>query len=200
MNDALKKNDFRTARDHLGKVPQDSVYRADAKASYDSAVADAASDVEAVARRLAEDHKCGEFERYVAKANREGTDGKIGGLRCKPETVAVKNPGNPNPNNNTTTNNGSNDKPPEVKTTPCDADALRQKGEDHLQTGMDAAALAAFEASMKCRPDGALMRFAFMAACRSKNAAKAKAYYPKLPPATTTGIVQICVRNGIQLP
>ncbi len=82
----------------------------------------------------------------------------------------------------------------------ADADALRQKGEDHLQTGMDAAALAAFEASMKCRPDGALMRFAFMAACRSKNAGKAKYYYPKLPAATTTGIVQICVRNGITLP
>jgi hypothetical protein len=82
----------------------------------------------------------------------------------------------------------------------CDADALRQKGEDHLQTGMDAAALAAFEASMKCRPDAALMRFAFMAACRSKNAAKAKAYFPRLPPGTTTGIAAICTRNGIQLP
>ena len=65
---------------------------------------------------------------------------------------------------------------------------------------MDAAALAAFEASMSCRADGALMRFAFMAACRSKNASKAKYYYPKLPAATTTGIVQICVRNGITLP
>ncbi len=41
---------------------------------------------------------------------------------------------------------------------------------------------------------------AFMAACRSKNANKAKQYYPKLPPSTTTGIVQICVRNGITLP
>ncbi len=199
MSDALKRNDYRAAKDQLTKIPQDSVYRADAKASYDSAVADAASDVEAAARRLAEDRKCTEFERLVAKANREGTDGRVGNLKCKPETVAVKNP-NPNPTNNNTTNTGSNDKPPEVKTTPCDADALRQKGEDHLQTGMDAAALAAFEASMKCRPDAALMRFAFMAACRSKNANKAKAYYPKLPPATTTGIVQICVRNGIQLP
>lgn len=87
-----------------------------------------------------------------------------------------------------------------VAAPPCDADALRQKGEDHLQTGMDAAALAAFEASMKCRPDGAVMRFAFMAACRSKNAGKAKYYYPKLPAATTTGIVQICIRNGVSLP
>jgi hypothetical protein len=82
----------------------------------------------------------------------------------------------------------------------CDADALRDKGQDHLESGMDAAALAAFEASMKCRPDAGLLRLAFMAACRSKNAAKAKYYFPKLPAATTTGIVQICKRNDIVLP
>ncbi|MBL0214405.1 MAG: PEGA domain-containing protein [Myxococcales bacterium] len=79
----------------------------------------------------------------------------------------------------------------------CDADALRQKGEDALQTGMDAVALRSFEASMACRPDGALERFAFMAACRSKNAESARRHYARLSPATTTGIVQICERNGI---
>ncbi len=81
----------------------------------------------------------------------------------------------------------------------CDADALRDKGHDHLQTGMDAAALASFEASMACRPDASLMRLAFMAACRAKNEAKARFYFGKLPPATTTGITQICERNGIVL-
>lgn len=82
----------------------------------------------------------------------------------------------------------------------CDADALRDKGQDHLQTGMDAAALAMFEASMACRPDSSLLRMAFMAACRSKNEAKARFYVTKLPVSTTTGIVQICERNGIVLP
>ena len=89
------------------------------------------------------------------------------------------------------------DQPPPVA---CDADALRDKGQDHLQTGMDAAALAAFEASMKCRPDAGLLRLAFMAACRSRNVAKARYYYPRLPTATTAGIVQICKRNDIILP
>ncbi len=79
----------------------------------------------------------------------------------------------------------------------CDADALRQKGEDALQTGADALALRSFEASIACKPDGALERFAFMAACRSKNAASARRHYARLPAATTTGIVQICERNGI---
>lgn len=199
MNDALKKSDYRKAKDELAKIPADSVYRTEAKAAYDSSVADAASEVEAAAKSLAADHKCTEFDRLVAKAGREGTDGRIGSLRCKPETIA-KNPEiktNPNPNTNTTNNNTTTTNPPPEK---CDADALKAKGEDNLSTGMDAAALANFEASMKCRPDASLMRLAFMAACRSKNATKAKQYYPRLPPSTTTGIVQICVRNGIQLP
>jgi pSer/pThr/pTyr-binding forkhead associated (FHA) protein len=198
VTDALKDKKYATAKTELDKIPADSVYRSDAKAAYDSAVSGAATDVAEQARALAADHKCGEFERLVAKANRDGTDGKLGNTRCKPDTVAVKNP-NPNTSTNPNPNSGSNT----VQTPPpatCDADALRDKGQDHLQTGMDAAALAAFEASMKCRPDAGLLRLAFMAACRSKNAAKARYYHPKLPAATTTGIVQICVRNGITLP
>ncbi|CAN5897778.1 hypothetical protein BH11MYX3_BH11MYX3_00650 [soil metagenome] len=201
LRDNLKKNEYRKAKAELDKIPQDSVYRADAKTAYDGVVADAAADYENRAKALAADHKCGQFDKVVREARSEGVDNRLGNLVCKPEQVAVKNPGNPttNPNTGNPTNTGSNTttNPPPAS---CDADALRQKGEDHLQTGMDAAALAAFEASMKCRPDGALMRFAFMAACRSKNATKAKYYYPKLPAATTTGIVQICVRNGITLP
>lgn len=196
LTDALRSKDLKTAKAELAKIPAESVYRKDAKAAFDSALSDEATDVADQARALAADHKCTEFDRLVAKADRDGTGAKLGGVRCKAEVIA-KNPNittNPNPNPNT----GSGTTTPPPKT--CDADALRQKGEDHLQTGMDAAALAAFEASMSCRADGALMRFAFMAACRSKNAAKAKYYYPKLPAATTTGIVQICVRNGITLP
>ncbi len=83
---------------------------------------------------------------------------------------------------------------------PCNADALRDKGQDYLQTSRDGDALASFEASMKCRPDAGLLRLAFMAACRSSNGPRARYYYPKLPTATTTGIVQICVRNGVTLP
>jgi len=88
--------------------------------------------------------------------------------------------------------------PPATKD--CDADTLRQKGDDHLQQGMDGAALAAFEASMRCRPDPTLYRRAFLAACRSKNAGKAKLYYGKLPSKDATSLAMMCIRNGIQVP
>ncbi len=79
----------------------------------------------------------------------------------------------------------------------CDADALRQKGDDHLMTGMDAAALAAFEKSMACRPDAGLVAKSFMAACRSKNGPKAKQYFAQLSPDRQQSLAPICVRQGI---
>jgi hypothetical protein len=65
-----------------------------------------------------------------------------------------------------------------------------------MQLGNDAAALAAYEASMRCTPDEALFRFAFMAACRAKDWPKAKRYFSKVPATQSQGIMQICIRNG----
>jgi len=81
----------------------------------------------------------------------------------------------------------------------CDADALRAKGDDHLQTGMDAAALAAFEGSMRCKADPSLYKRAFLAACRSKNTPKARLYYTRLPAADQGALGAMCVRNGISV-
>lgn len=79
----------------------------------------------------------------------------------------------------------------------CDADLLRTKGQDLLQNGMDTSALAKFEESLACKPDPALRRLAFMAACRSRNVESARRHYASLPTTTTQGILQVCVRNGI---
>lgn len=84
----------------------------------------------------------------------------------------------------------------------CDATlvgALMRKADDHLQTGMDAAALASYEAVLRCKYDITVVKKAAMSACRSKNAPKAKLLIDQLPAAQSGGIVQICVRNGIDV-
>jgi len=81
----------------------------------------------------------------------------------------------------------------------CDADVLRKKADDHLATGMDAAALAGFEASMKCKPDPTLYRRMLLAACRSKNQRKAQQYFDKLPGADQGSLMQMCIRNGVSI-
>lgn len=81
----------------------------------------------------------------------------------------------------------------------CDATALKKKGDDYLGNGMDIAALAQFEASLKCKYDSGVVKTAFLAACRSKQSAKAKVYFQKLPAAMQPNYAQICRRFGIEL-
>jgi pSer/pThr/pTyr-binding forkhead associated (FHA) protein len=190
------KSDFRAAKADLDKIPKDSVYRTDAAKAYENAANAAEEDYFSRVRTLAGDKNCKEVAKLQKEAAEKGVGDKARGVRCQTE-VAVK--ANPNPNNNNTTNPGPGSNTTTTVVKPdkpdCDADSLRQKGDDHLSTGMDAAALAAFENSMRCRPDPTLFKKAFLAACRSKNAARAKYYYSKLP--STGNFAQMCIRVGI---
>lgn len=165
--------DLAQARVDFAAIPADSIYKPMAQAAYDDAVRTITAEFESRAKVFRQASTCDRFNELMVEVMRAGLPDTAGMGACAPAAAPDG---------------------------PCGADALRAKGQDYLATGMDAAALAAFEASLKCRADADLMRFAFMAACRSKNAAKARLYYQQLPTATTTGITQICVRNGIALP
>ncbi|HEY5945994.1 MAG TPA: hypothetical protein VIV40_10915 [Kofleriaceae bacterium] len=79
----------------------------------------------------------------------------------------------------------------------CDADALKEAGMENINMGQHAAALAKFEASLKCKSDPYVIQLAFMEACMSGNAEKAKLYYKRMTPAQQTKFGQICVRNKV---
>ena len=55
-------------------------------------------------------------------------------------------------------------------------------------------ALRHYEASLACKHQDSVVNKAFLAACKSKHEAKAKALYPKL---RNRGLVQVCLREGI---
>jgi serine/threonine protein kinase len=93
----------------------------------------------------------------------------------------------------------SPDKPDEA-TADCDFTALKDKGDDYLNNGKDVAALSQFEAALRCKYDSEIVKKAFLAACRSKSAAKAKLYFSKLPANMTNNYTQICLRFGISVP
>jgi len=78
----------------------------------------------------------------------------------------------------------------------CDFDVLAAKGDDHAAAGRWAAALSTWEQALACKPDLLVLRKAAMAACNSKNAAKANVYLPRLDKTSATGVLQICIRNG----
>src|SRR6185369_10527301 len=49
----------------------------------------------------------------------------------------------------------------------CDAESLKEKGMENINMGQHAAALAQFEASLKCKRDPYVIQLAFMEACSS---------------------------------
>lgn len=69
-----------------------------------------------------------------------------------------------------------------------------------MNNGMDTAALASFEAALRCKYDSAVVKTAFLAACRSKQQAKAKLYFAKLPSNMASSYSQICLRFGVDVP
>jgi hypothetical protein len=77
----------------------------------------------------------------------------------------------------------------------CDAEAAKEKGMSNINMGQHAAALAQFEASLRCKDDPYVRQLAFMEACASSNSPKAKLYYKKLTAAQQTKFAQICIRQ-----
>ncbi|MFN0251602.1 MAG: serine/threonine-protein kinase [Kofleriaceae bacterium] len=88
----------------------------------------------------------------------------------------------------------------QVSAADCDFEGSKRKGDDYLNNGMDMAALSQFEAALRCNYDSEVVKKAFLAACRSKSAAKAKLYFSKIPANLSSNYTQICLRFGIQVP
>jgi hypothetical protein len=78
----------------------------------------------------------------------------------------------------------------------CDATKLKQEGDDNTSMGQHAAALAKYEAAMKCKSEPALLERAFMSACASQNATKAKLYYKAMSEQQQQRLAPMCIRNG----
>ncbi len=81
----------------------------------------------------------------------------------------------------------------------CDATKLADEGMEKLNEGMHAAALAKFEASLACESDPKTVKLAYLSACNSRNAAKAKLYFLRMTAVERDRFKQICVRNNIDL-
>ncbi len=187
LDEALTLRNYVRARAELDRIPRDSVYRNTAEVRFAQIVGEIEGDYEERARAAMTARACKAVQR---EATSKGVGSKASVVRCAAggsKPVASRKPV---------------DEPIERPPAPasCDADALRQKGDDHLATGMSAAALAAFEKSMQCRPDPGLVPKAYAMACRTKNVAKAKLYFARIPASKQTSLSQICVRHGIQVP
>jgi pSer/pThr/pTyr-binding forkhead associated (FHA) protein len=192
LTDAVKKNDYEGAKRIAKAIPEDSVYRRESEGLVEKARDAWAEGQQKKAKASIE--RCRDYNKIIAATRAEGVDEPWMNTPCKEPTVAVKQPNETGSGNPKVT---PQVKEPAEKPESCDAEALKKKGDDYLGNGMDTAALAQFEASLRCKYDTGAVKNAFVAACRSKQAAKAKLYYAKLP--TQGNYAQICLRFGIDV-
>jgi hypothetical protein len=86
-----------------------------------------------------------------------------------------------------------------VAPTNCDPDAPKDKGMENVNMGQHAAALAQFEASLRCKDDEYVRQLAYMSACNAQNTAKAELYWNKMTKTQQDKFEPICVRNRIDI-
>jgi pSer/pThr/pTyr-binding forkhead associated (FHA) protein len=199
VQDELNVKDFKTARLHLKGITDKSVYYKEALASLTKAEKDFAESTISDLRGLTKD--CGRFNQRLRQLETQfgkTLDDVRSRIKCEKE---------PPPPQKTceVTGCASGQKCGDdgkcravvVVKPPCDADAEKARGDSNVAQGNHAAALSAFEASLKCKSDMYVLQLAYMAACNSRNVSKAKGLFSSLPAAKQNSLTQICLRQGI---
>lgn len=208
--------DWNKANKALGQIGKDSVYRDEAEQKAKQIHEDVISLYRDKARAMKDKDECDKIARLVGEARSAGgaeAADEVAKLKC---AVVANNPPPvkdcsqklwdntsackkafcaANGNDSRCQSGGT-----QVTATPnCDPDALKDKGMENVNMGQHAAALAQFEASLRCKNDSYVLSLAFMAACNAQNAGKARQYYGKLSPAQQSKYKVMCIRNHIDL-
>ncbi len=196
VDEAIKQGDLLKAKKLLDKIDDDSVYKKQATTAYQGLLKQDVDQAKDKAARFAAAHKCAELEKYAQQQSSSlGPDvgDAVRQIKCEALVATGDHTGPKNPPNGS----GSNTQvtPPPAA---CDADALDEKARNDEAVGQHAAALANFEAAIRCKPTDRRYQLAFMSACNAANLGKAKQYYKKVV-GNRANLAQMCVRNGIKI-
>jgi hypothetical protein len=178
--------DLNAARSAFDAIGDDSVYKTDAKEAFLPAESQLVDDYEERAKSAANEKDCKQVRKIVTEARKLGVEAKAKAVKCTEPEASTK-PGG----NNVATMRTMPPPPPTTPPPSCNAQALQAEGVKQLDTDPNAA-LATFETAYGCNPTLQLAGLAFLAACRSKNAEKAKFYVNRAPRLSK----QPCVANG----
>jgi pSer/pThr/pTyr-binding forkhead associated (FHA) protein len=213
--EAVRADNLKKARKDLESIDENSVYHTDAKRLVDDLEDKLVGLYGSQAAAMKAKKDCAGIDRLVGEARDKGGPRAASAVTSqKCEKVAGTQPDKLDCSTKLVDNsnackrqfckaNGSDPAcsgggTPTVAPPPgCDADALKDKGMENVNMGQHAAALAQFEASLRCKPDSYVLALAFMASCNAGNAQKAKYYYTKLTPVQQTKYQVMCIRNKV---
>jgi hypothetical protein len=175
LAEALKTKDYKAAKAAFDAIGEDSVYRKDAKGQWDKLEDQGTAEVAAMLRS-ARRPDCKAYNDNLRKAKDDFPptiiSKAIKEVGCTPK---AENP------------------PPEK----CDYDELFGKGQEAFSTNSWQAALQAYEAAYRCKPDSQALKLTVAAACRAKNIGKARTYWNKMTQGMRDQVLSICVGAGV---
>ncbi len=196
LREAITANNWKLARAKYDSIKEESVYRKDAEALYKPAEKTVVDELVADLR-LVVAANCKEFRTRLGKLDANHPKPMMDQVRnrAKCTVEAAQPPGcGPCPAGSTCVNGAC--KVTAVQPPACDFTQLKTDADAQVAIGNHAAALLLFEQALRCKPDGNTLAKAFLAACNSSNAARAKQLYPRLSP-TQQGLVQRCLAQAI---
>jgi pSer/pThr/pTyr-binding forkhead associated (FHA) protein len=214
--EAINKNDLIRARKELADIEETSVFRAEAAKMVEDLQAKITARYRDEALAIKRSGKCDGYDRVLAEAREKGGQPAYQAVlkeKCEKTPVATAEPKDCSDKlldntracktqfcakNGTDPRCGGGTATPPPPPPGCDADALKEEGMGFINSGQHAAALARFEASLKCKRDPYVIQLAFMESCSSGNSTKAKQYYKQLTPAQQQKFAQICIRQKVE--
>ena len=208
---AVRGKKLGEARKKLAEIEDTSVYHAQAKQLVDKLEDDTVDRYRSEAMAAKAKGKCGDIEKIMERARDEvgprGAQAVVKEKCDKPPPPVDKDCSDAMLNKTSECRKQFCGKNPndsrcgsgQVTPTPpanCDADALKEEGVNNVSLGQHAAALAKFEASLRCKFNSYVLQLAFMEACASSNSPKAKVFYKQLSPAQQQKFAQMCIRTN----
>jgi hypothetical protein len=208
---ALKERDLKSAQKYADKIPEDSVYSAEAKKDIGDKKAQLVAEGVAKAKGYARGHKCDELDKFVAQESSSlGDDiGQAisGQVKCE-AAAAVAVPQNcsaalVNPRDAqckaqfcaghaNAPQCGSTVAPPQES-----CEELLNAGTQANGNGDNVTALRDYEKAFQCNPQTHTIELAFMAACNGGNILRARFWWRKLTPESQNKYVSMCVHNHV---
>jgi pSer/pThr/pTyr-binding forkhead associated (FHA) protein len=218
LEEAIREKNYAKAKKELGQIEDDSVYKSEAQGLFDTFEDSIVALYRDSALSLKRGNKCGEIDKLINEARDKGgakAAAAVTSQKCTQVAVVPDRPEKPdcsnklvdgsaackkqfcagNPKDDKCGGGGGGSGTQVTAPANCDPEAAKEKGMQNINMGQHAAALAQFEASLRCKGDPYVLQLAFMESCASGNSPKAKLYYKKLTPAQQTKFAQICIRQ-----
>lgn len=202
---ALRDRDYGALVDKVSAVPSDSMYATKLQDLADTARQEFIVAKMKDARSLAKAGKCADLAKLAGKADETfaSSGDSLRALSCVEQTAANEPPKRQDPKPDV---KDVKDKDPKGDPKPdappkaaCDAAKAEEAGRAAFGAGNYGAALRSLEEAMKCSGSRSLAGMAGVAACRSKNAERARALFRLASADQQNGVTQACMNNNISL-